>query len=75
MQYYATGDLVKEDFTLHSSITKRRTESMKYKFLTSFLFKFLYNSNLKGVYKKWEFLIMHSWKFIILKRNFLKYLL
>ena len=48
MRCYATENLVKEDFTLHKSSIKRCTESMKDTFLTSVLFKFSYNSNLKG---------------------------
>ena len=48
MRYYATLNLVKEDLTLHKSSTKRCTESMKDTFLTSVLFKFSYNLNLKG---------------------------
>ena len=47
MQCCATENLVKEDFTLHRSSTKRCTESMKDKFLTSVIFGFSYNSDLK----------------------------
>ena len=48
MQCCATENLVKEDFTSHTSTTKRCTESMKDKFLTTVLSKFSYKSNLKG---------------------------
>ena len=51
MQCYKTENLVKEGFTLHRSSTKRYTENMKDKFLTSVLFKFSYNSNLTGLQK------------------------
>ena len=47
MQCYATESIVKKDLTLHRSSTKKCTEIMKDKFLTSVLFKFSYNSNLK----------------------------
>ena len=48
MQCYAVENLVKEDFTLHRSNTKRCRDRIKAKFLASVLFDFLYNSNLKG---------------------------
>ena len=48
MQCYAPENLVTEDFTLHRSSTKKRTEIMKDKFLTSGFFQFLCNSNMKG---------------------------
>ena len=47
MHCYATDNLVKEDFALNRSITKRCTEIMKDNFLTSVLFTFSYNSNLR----------------------------
>ena len=47
VQCYAIENLAKEDFTLHRPSTIR-CKSMKDKFLRSVLFKFLYNSNLKG---------------------------
>ena len=57
----------KEDFTLHRANIKRCAESMKDKFLTLVLFKFSWNSDLKGSIKNaisWRFLNILKWNFL-----------